>query len=207
MSGFKFRLLVVDDEEAIRTLSTAILESEGFEVRCAQDGFEAVVELRKSLPDVLISDLRMPNMSGFELLSVVRRRFPHLPVIAISGEFHGIAPEGLIADYFFSKGAYRPEELFRKIAELIGLSPLRPTVAKATRAPVWVPVNAEGYFVLTCTDCLRSFSVPDEEAAKEVRKTECPFCSVVVHYLADPAKLNANRKKSENGIDEQRVQL
>ena len=44
-----------------------------------------MIELRQSLPDMIISDLSMPNMSGFEFLSVVRRRFPHIPVIAISG--------------------------------------------------------------------------------------------------------------------------
>lgn len=67
--GFNFRVLVVDDEELIRSTSTMILESKGFEVRTAADGFAALVELRKSPPDILISDLRMPSMSGFELLS------------------------------------------------------------------------------------------------------------------------------------------
>lgn len=195
--GFRFRVLVVDDEEMIRTMSHAVLESEGFEVRSAQDGFAALAELRKSLPDVLISDLRMPNMSGFELLSVVRRRFPHLPVIAISGEFNGIQPEGLIADHFFSKGAYRPEDLFRKIADLIADAPLRPNVLKPDRAPVWIPKNAEGYFVITCTDCLRSFSAPQDEAAAEVRSTPCPFCGVKVRFLADPAQL----KRRSEGAD------
>ena len=84
-SGFKYRILVADDEESIRATSTAILAHHGYEVRTAADGFAALVELRRSQPDILISDLRMPNMSGFELLSVVRRRFPHIAVIAISG--------------------------------------------------------------------------------------------------------------------------
>jgi CheY-like chemotaxis protein len=118
-NGFKFRVLVVDDEEMIRFTSSKVLESKGFDVRTAGDGFEALVELRQAPPDIIISDLRMPNMSGFELLSVVRRRFPHIPVIAISGEFNGTAPEGLIADHFFSKGSYGPEALFDKIADLI----------------------------------------------------------------------------------------
>lgn len=84
-NGFNFRVLVVDDEEMIRITSAKVLQSRGFEVRTAADGFEALVELRKAPPDIVISDLHMPNMSGFELLSVVRRRFPHIPVIAISG--------------------------------------------------------------------------------------------------------------------------
>jgi CheY-like chemotaxis protein len=44
------------------------------EVRTATDGFEALVELRQALLDVIVSDLGMPNISGFELLSVARRR-------------------------------------------------------------------------------------------------------------------------------------
>ena len=162
--GFNYRVLVVDDDSAVLQISALVLKERGFEVRTASDGFQALVELRRSMPDVIISDLRMPNMSGFELLSVVRRRFPHIPVIAISGEYSGDSPEGLIADAFFAKGQYRPEELFHKIAELIEQAPIRPNLSKPDRAPVWVPRNEQsGYFIVTCTDCLRSFSVPEEE--------------------------------------------
>ncbi len=90
--GFKLRILFVDDDSSLRETSALILKSFGYEVRTAEDGFHALVELRSLLPDVIISDLRMPNMSGFELLSIVRKRFPHIPVIAISGEFVGKAP-------------------------------------------------------------------------------------------------------------------
>lgn len=183
-SGFNYRILVVDDEPAILTTSAAILETRGYEVRTAVDGFTALAELRRSLPDVIISDLRMPNMSGFELLSVVRRRFPHIPVIAISGEFNSIAPTGLIADAFFRKGDYSHEELFEKIAELLQKIP-RPHITRPDKAPVWTPRNEADYFVVTCTDCLRSFSIPDEHSGNEVRETKCVFCDTKVVYLAD----------------------
>lgn len=132
-------------------MSALVLKDRGFEVRTATDGFQALVELRRSMPDVIVSDLRMPNMSGFELLSVIRRRFPHIPVIAISGKYSGNSPAGLIADAFFIKGEYRTEELFHRIAELIEQSPVRPQLAKPDRSPVWVPRNELGYFVVTCT--------------------------------------------------------
>jgi CheY-like chemotaxis protein len=183
---FKYRILVVDDEKSLRLTSAAILEARGYEVHTAADGFEALVELRRSLPDVIISDLRMPNMSGFELLSVVRRRFPQIPVIAISGEYDGTTPEGLIADHYFSKGGYSVEDLFRRIAELLASAPLRPTVSRPDKAPVWIPKNANGYFVVTCPECLRSFSVSDEPSAKELRETSCTFCESRVCFLADP---------------------
>ena len=75
----------------------------------------ASLKLKQSLPDVVISDLRMPNMSGFEFLSVVRRRFPQIAVIAISGEFAGIdVPESVLADAFFEKGQYSSERPLRE---------------------------------------------------------------------------------------------
>jgi CheY-like chemotaxis protein len=86
---FNYRILVVDDEENIRTAAEAVLKSQGYEVRCAVDGFDGLTVLKQSLPDVIISDLRMPNMNGFEFLSVVRKRFPHIAVVAISGDFSG----------------------------------------------------------------------------------------------------------------------
>jgi CheY-like chemotaxis protein len=158
--GFPYRVLVVDDDHTVLQVSSLVFRDQGYEVRTAADGFEALVELRHSMPDVIVADLRMPNMSGFELLSVVRRRFPHIPVVAMSGEFNGESPAGLIADAFFTKGQYSPEDMFRKIAALIERAPLRPNMAKPDRAPVWIPRADTGYFVVTCTDCLRSFSIP-----------------------------------------------
>ena len=183
--GFPYRILIADDDPNVLESSSYILSSAGYEVRTAIDGFDALAELRRSLPDVIISDLRMPNMSGFELLSIVRRRFPHIPVIAISGEFSGTQPVGLIADAFFSKGQFKAEELFRKIRELIEGCPLRPQLSKPDKAPVWIPRNETGYFVVTCTECLRSFSIPEEHSGSEVHETHCIFCDTKVRYLAD----------------------
>src|SRR5512141_2650479 len=105
-AGFPYRVLVVDDDPIVLQVAHLVFTDQGYEVRTAADGFAALVELRRSTPDVIVSDLRMPNMSGFELLSVVRRRFPHIPVVAISGEFTNGSPAGLIADAFFTKGQY-----------------------------------------------------------------------------------------------------
>ena len=194
--GFNYRVLIVDDDPALLEIAALVLKERGYEVRKAEDGFQALVELRRSLPDVVISDLRMPNMSGFELLSVIRRRFPHIPVIAISGEYDTAFPAGLIADAFFIKGQYRPEELFHEITELIEHSPLRPHLAEPDKAPIWVPRNERDYFVVTCTDCLRSFSVPEEEVDEqlEVRETTCAFCGTTIRYLTDRNIIQKKRK-------------
>ncbi len=200
MAGFNYRILVVDDDPNVRTTSVSVLKNKGYEVRAAEDGFAALAELRRSVPDVIISDLGMPNMSGFELLSVVRRRFPHVPVIAISGKFDG-SPNGVIADGFFSKAEYAPEQLFAKIAELLEQSPLRPHLSKPERAPVWVPRSDAGYFVVTCTECLRSFSIPDDHPGTELHETICLFCNASIRYLAD---LHLARKKSRENKEARR---
>jgi CheY-like chemotaxis protein len=184
--GFSYRILLVDDDPLIRETSALALMKMGYEVRTSEDGFAALVVLRAALPDLIICDLRMPNMSGFELLSIVRRRFPHLPVIAVSGEFRATGATGLIADAFLTKGEYRPEDLVEKINELIERAPMRVQVVKHERAPVWVPLNDRGYLVVTCTDCLRSFSVPPAPpSGEQLCEAECLFCGTTVCYLHD----------------------
>ena len=180
--GFQYRILTVDDEPAILTTSKAVLEAQGYEVRTASDGFEALVELRRALPDILISDLSMPNMSGFELLSIVRKRFPQIAVIAISSEYSG-GNGGLIADAFFAKGQYAPVELFRQIAAPIAAGAPRVTVI-SNRTPVWTPLNGEGYYVPTCPECLRSFPIASTRSDHELRHADCTFCNSQVSFLA-----------------------
>ena len=78
-------VLLVDDDPSIRELLSRQLEKAGFKARQAEDGIDGLVKLRDELPKVIISDLQMPRMSGFEFISVVRRRFPSIPVIALLG--------------------------------------------------------------------------------------------------------------------------
>lgn len=188
MANFHYRILVVDDDEQIRHVSEQVFSQAGYEVRTANDGFEALALMRKALPDLIISDLNMPNMSGFELLSIVRRRFPQLPVIAITGEYSTVSePEGLLADALFHKGQYSPGQLFKEIQSLLEHSPIRPYPFKPNKAPVWIPRNGS-YVVLTCTDCLRSFSIPEEEAENGPRELPCLYCNAQIRFTLEPAR-------------------
>lgn len=198
MAGFNHRILVVDDEAAVRDTASAILGTQGYEVITAVDGFDALVQLRRSLPDLIISDLSMPNMSGFEFLSVVRRRFPHIPVIAISGAYNG-GLGGVIADAFFFKGQYQIEELFIKIRDMIEAGPIRPYVPSPDRTPIWVPVSEQGYFVVTCGACLRSSSMEAADSVTELRESECPFCGTVIRILSDKHVVKKPSRASQRG--------
>src|SRR3954469_8040032 len=149
--SFKYRILIVEDDSNLRELGKLLLSAQGYEVLCAEDGFEGLAALKQSLPDIIISDLRMPNMNGFEFLSVVRRRFPNIPVIAISGEFYGISvPESVLADAFFSKGQHAPPALCAKIVDLLHELPTRPRSGTPNKAAVWVKSN-KGTIAVTCS--------------------------------------------------------
>ena len=123
MRNFHYRLLFVDDEPLSRELFQTTLLAKGYEVCVAKDGFAALAKMRGALPDLIVSDLKMPNMSGFEFLSIVRRRFPQIPSIAVSGEFEPpIETLGVLADAFFAK-PFQIEPLLAKIAELLRDAP------------------------------------------------------------------------------------
>jgi DNA-binding NtrC family response regulator len=106
MPATKAKLLIVDDELSIRTSLSQVLTEIGHCVRSANDGFAALLEIRQEIPGILISDLNMPGISGFELLSEVRRNFPSIKTIAMSGSFSGDeVPSGVVADAFYEKGS------------------------------------------------------------------------------------------------------
>ncbi len=79
------RILIVDDEEAIRRTLRDILEFEKYQVDEARDGMEAVVKLKREKYDVMIMDIKMPKMDGMEALERIQILKPDLPVIMISG--------------------------------------------------------------------------------------------------------------------------
>src|SRR5438270_4571007 len=99
-----YRLLVVDDEEAIRELTSTVLADDGYEILMAEDGVHALELLPRFRPDLVITDLQMPRMSGIELVKIMRQRFPHLPVIILSGAFAGNEqPPDVVPDAFLQK--------------------------------------------------------------------------------------------------------
>jgi CheY-like chemotaxis protein len=189
----KNRILVVDDEASIRESMEMLLTAEGYEVRTATNGFDALLQLRIELSDLIVSDLNMPQMSGFELLSVIRRRYPEIPVIAVSGAYassNGV-PGGVIADAFYAKGQHHPQDLLRTVAELIRSTADRSRDPQRQSAPVWIPINGSDagrlpFIVLTCMNCLRSFPLSIlKESLQEIQETPCIFCNSCVRYIVD----------------------
>jgi signal transduction histidine kinase len=78
-------VLVVDDEEATRSFVERVLNREGFQVRAASDGSEALQSMQTQLPSLVILDLEMPGMNGVATLREIRKRWGLLPVIVHTG--------------------------------------------------------------------------------------------------------------------------
>ena len=79
------KILVVDDEQSIRIMLTHMLEQEGHEVIVAEDGEQGVNLYRDNLPDLVISDLVMPNKNGIDMILELKKEHPELRMLAISG--------------------------------------------------------------------------------------------------------------------------
>jgi DNA-binding NtrC family response regulator len=83
--GEKKKILVVDDEESLRTVLSTELLSEGYEVGTAADGDEAITEMGKTAFDLVLLDIKMPRMNGFEVLKHVKDKHPRTKVIMLTG--------------------------------------------------------------------------------------------------------------------------
>jgi len=79
------RILIVDDDAQIRTLLRTVLEAHGYVVRHASDGAEAASLMRAEVPDLVVTDIFMPEADGFEVLAVIKESYPEMPVIVVSG--------------------------------------------------------------------------------------------------------------------------
>ena len=78
-------VLVVDDEVAIADLACEVLESLGYQVTTAYSGEAALILLSENHFDLIITDVIMPNMSGYELATLVEQRYPSIKIQVVSG--------------------------------------------------------------------------------------------------------------------------
>jgi len=83
----KHQILIIDDEQTMRLLLKDFLEKNGYDAVVAKDGKEALEWLEGHLPSLIICDIQMPNMDGYEFLKKVRQRgfTKHTPIVMLSG--------------------------------------------------------------------------------------------------------------------------
>lgn len=117
-------VLVVDDSLTVRRASQRLLERHGYEVALARDGIEALAQLRERRPAVVLLDIEMPRMDGFELLAALRDdpQLRELPVVMITSRIadrHRQRAQQLGASAYMGK-PFREEELVSLLAGLCG---------------------------------------------------------------------------------------
>ena len=81
----KSRILVVDDEDALRTVLSSELMSVGYEVSSASDGEEAISMVQNKKFDLVLLDIKMPKVDGFEALKFIKKSYPAMKVIMLTG--------------------------------------------------------------------------------------------------------------------------
>ena len=118
------RLLVVDDDAAVRRFLRTLLEAHGYDVREAGDGEQAIAEVEHWAVDVVITDLVMPAKEGVETITRIRKQWPAVKLMAISGAFNGqlLHVAKLLGAERALLKPVQPEELVAAIREVLGTS-------------------------------------------------------------------------------------
>ncbi|HSC95179.1 MAG TPA: Hpt domain-containing protein [Burkholderiales bacterium] len=116
-------IMVVDDSLTVRKVTSRLLEREGYAVITAKDGVDALEQMRDTLPDVMLVDIEMPRMDGFDLVRIVRRdpRTQRIPIIIISSrtaEKHRHQAAQIGANAFLGK-PYQESDLLEHVARYL----------------------------------------------------------------------------------------
>lgn len=115
------RILVVEDDAGTSRLVGEILRSEGVVIEYAADGVDALETLRRSVPDLVVLDLALPRIDGWEILNTLQQAGREIPVVIITAHGQGSAAERAFAagaNRFFEK-PFIPGELKEAVDELL----------------------------------------------------------------------------------------
>ncbi|MFL1052263.1 PleD family two-component system response regulator, partial [Acinetobacter baumannii] len=116
-------IMIVDDSVTVRKVTSRLLERQGYDVVTAKDGVDAIEQLENIKPDLMLLDIEMPRMDGFEVLNLVRHHDMHqyMPIIMITsrtGEKHRERAFSLGVSQYMGK-PFQEEELLENIDALL----------------------------------------------------------------------------------------
>jgi len=123
-------ILLIEDQNDVRSFVKIVLERGGHQVREATNGAEGIAAIRGALPDLVVTDIFMPQNDGLEVIREARRLASHLPIVAISGGTPMIARNYLpVAETFGAtetlEKPFAPADLLRAIRKaLLGGNPV-----------------------------------------------------------------------------------
>ena len=116
-------VMVVDDSVTVRKVTSRLLERNGMNVMTAKDGVDAITQLQERKPDIMLLDIEMPRMDGFEVATLVRHdeQLKDLPIIMITsrtGEKHRDRAMGIGVNEYLGK-PYQESLLLEAIQQLV----------------------------------------------------------------------------------------
>jgi chemosensory pili system protein ChpA (sensor histidine kinase/response regulator) len=119
-------VMIVDDSLTVRKITSRTLTREGFTVITAKDGVDALQLLTDRTPDVILLDIEMPRMDGFEFTKMIKTdpKHAHIPIIMITSrtaEKHRNRAKELGVDLYLGK-PYQEEELLKNLREMLALT-------------------------------------------------------------------------------------
>ena len=119
-------VMIVDDSLTVRKITSRLLQREGFAVTAAKDGVDALQLLGEQIPDVILLDIEMPRMDGFEFTKTIKGdpKFVNIPIIMITSrtaEKHRSRAAELGVDMYLGK-PYQEDELLRHLREMTGIA-------------------------------------------------------------------------------------
>lgn len=135
------KILLVEDDSNLREIYGARLEAEGYEIKSAGDGEEALAVAVKEKPDLIISDVMMPKISGFDMLDILRatpetKDVKVIMMTALSQDEDRQRGESLGADRYFVKSQVMLDDLVASVKELLpGTSTNTPPVTPESPSP------------------------------------------------------------------------
>ncbi len=88
------KILVVDDDKAVTALLESLLSGQGYKVLAAYDGLDGMAQVKKNIPDLIILDIMMPELNGYDVCSNLKfdERFKHIPIIVLTSREQELPP-------------------------------------------------------------------------------------------------------------------
>lgn len=120
MSNSNYKILIVEDEDSILRMYEVKFSLEGFEVLMARDGQDALNVLQKESPDVILADLIMPNIDGFEFIEKIQdKKIPIIILTNLDQDWSEERGKNLgVVDYFI-KSQVTPEAIVVKVKQIL----------------------------------------------------------------------------------------
>jgi DNA-binding NtrC family response regulator len=117
----KGKILVVDDEDIVRTSCSRTLSPEGYEVRLAKNGVEGLKMANEDRFDLVLTDLKMPDMDGIEVLRIIKEKWPETAVIIVTGyQTVDTAVKAIkLGAYDYIEKPFTPDALISAVAEAL----------------------------------------------------------------------------------------